>query len=175
MNITSLKFFVSFAIVLLFRLVRGLFTLPGLEPVMTTTIPFAKEGGKVAGFLFAAFSIAIFDVVTGTAGWGTVVNATTYGIVGVAAASWFQRHEFSRTNTVGFAIVGTLFYDLITGVIATPLLYPISFGQAAVGQIPFTLWHLAGNVAFVTLVSPLIHRCILANPRFSWGREVAHA
>lgn len=171
----SLKFFLSFIVVLLFRLVRGVFALPGLEPVMGTTIPFAMQSGKLAGFVFAALSIAIFDVITSTAGWETIINALTYGLVGIAAASWFQHREFSRSNTVSFAIAGTLFFDFVTGVVATPLLYPMSFRQAAVGQIPFTLWHVAGNVTLVTLVSPLIYRWIITNPRFSWGQQVAYA
>jgi uncharacterized membrane protein len=174
MKTVSIKFVLSFIVVLLFRLAKG-FGFPGLEPVMGTTVPFAKQSGKLAGFVFAAFSIAIFDVVTGTAGWGTIINATTYGLVGIAAVSWFGRREFTRLNTAGFAIAGTLFYDFITGPIATPLLYPMTFQEALVGQIPYTLWHVAGNVAFVTLLSPLIYRWIITNPRFSWGQQVAYA
>lgn len=170
----SIKFFVSFVVVLFFRLVKG-FGLPGFEPVMGTTVPFAKQGGVLAGFIFAAFSIAVFDVFTGTVGAGTIINSLTYGIIGAAAGKWFQNRELTRSQSAGFAVVGTLFYDLITGVIAIPLLYPMSFEQAFLGQIPFTAYHLIGNIAFAVILSPLLYKYIITNPKFSWGRDVAHA
>ena len=53
----------------------------------------------------------------------------------------------------------------VTGLTIGPLFFGQSFAEAAIGQLPFTAYHLLGNVAFGALLSPLILRWIVANPR----------
>jgi hypothetical protein len=67
-----------------------------------------------------------------------------------------------RKHFVGFAVVGTLLYDL-----ATALLFGFQFGQTLeatlLGQIPFTAYHLLGNVVFAAVFSPLVSKYVVEN------------
>jgi hypothetical protein len=47
-----------------------------------------------------------------------------------------------------------------------PYFFGQSFQEAFIGQIPFTGYHLLGNVALGALISPLIYRLVIKNPRF---------
>ncbi len=162
----SLKFILSFVCVLAFRLIKGS-RLPNLELVNGTMMPFAKEGGAAAGFAFTVFSVVVFDIVSGTAGAWTAVTALTYGAIGACAGLWFKNRQFTRMQAAGFAAVSTVAYDLITGVIATPLMYPMSFEQALIGQIPFTALHLLGNICCAMVFSPLLYKLLTEHPWFA--------
>jgi hypothetical protein len=56
-------FFVCFAV----RLIP--FRPPNFEPIMTTTMPFGKKWGWMAGGFFGAASIIIFDIIHPTSGF----------------------------------------------------------------------------------------------------------
>ena len=64
-----------------------------------------------------------------------------------------------------FSIVGTLIYDAITGIGTGMLFFNQSFMTTFLGQIPFTLYHLAGNVVLSILVSPALYKWVLDNPK----------
>jgi uncharacterized membrane protein len=128
-------------------------------------MPFAKRFGALGGFLFAFLSIVIFDGVT--SGWGvwTVVTALTYGFLGIGAYYFFKNRESKTKHYVLFAVVGTLFYDAVTGLTIGPLVWGQSFMVALTGQVPFTLMHLAGNITFAAVLSPAVYRWVVENPR----------
>jgi len=44
-----------------------------------------------------------------------------------------------------------------------PLLFGQTFMSAFIGQIPFTFWHLGGNIAFAAILSPLIYDWVIDN------------
>jgi uncharacterized membrane protein len=163
----ALKYVLGFVVVFAFRLIP--FRPPNVEPVMATMMPFAQRYGALSGFAFAALSILLFDIVTMHVGVWTILTALTYGIIGAAAHFYFKRREARAGNYVTFAIVGTLFYDAVTGLTIGPLLWGQSFMVALVGQIPFTLLHLAGSVTFAFFLSPLIHRWVVQNEQVAFS------
>ena len=49
----------------------------------------------------------------------------------------------------------------VTGLTIGPLLFHQSFIVSLIGQIPFTLLHLLGNVSFAIVLSPAIERWLV--------------
>lgn len=153
----------GFAVVFFIRLIP--FRAPNIEPVMAALMPFSKGYGAVGAFIFGVLSIALFDLATGKTGQWTLITALAYGGVGVGSAFFFRMRSNSRKNYVVFAIVGTIFYDAVTGLSVGPLFFGQPLSEAFFGQIPFTLWHLAGNIAFAVILSPAIYRWVVTNPK----------
>lgn len=138
---------------------------PNIEPVMTASMPISREFGGYGGFVFAAFSVVALDFIVGRVGYWTVYTALAYGIVGYAAAVWLARkNEVRGRDYAAFALFATIFYDAVTA-----LAFGMQFGQSLevtfLGQIPFTLYHLLGNLLLAYFVSPVLHRWIVANPK----------
>ncbi len=148
---------------LLIRLIP--FRVPNIEPILATQIPFTKAYGTFIGFFFGVSSIILYDIVTNTLGVWTPITATTYGLVGLFIAHFFQKRSMSRKNIVSSAVISTLFYDALTGLSIGPLFFNQSFAVAFVGQIPFTALHLVGNIIFSLLVSPVLYRFLMRPQR----------
>lgn len=161
----TVKYIIGWVVVFAVRLIP--FRMPNVEPVMATLMPFSKRYGIWGAFLFGALSIALYDIATGKAGEWTIVTAITYGVVGIASAVFFNKAKSSRKNYVAFAFFGTIFYDAITGVAMGPILFGSSFIEAFFGQIPFTIYHLAGNIAFAFVLSPALYNWVVTNPKLS--------
>jgi hypothetical protein len=53
-------------------------------------------------------------------------------------------------------VVGVLIFDFITGPILSSAMFRMSFAQALIGQIPFTLKHLVSVSAYTVVVSPVL-------------------
>lgn len=159
-----LKFILGWGTVFLFRLIP--FRPPNVEPMLATLMPFSKRYGVVGSFFFGFLGIVLFDAVT--SGWGvwTLVTALAYGALGPAAHFFFKNREASVKNFVSFGVIGTLVYDAITGLTIGPLFTGQSFMVALIGQIPFTLLHLAGTVAFAVFLSPVLYRWVVQNEVF---------
>nr|MBP9749784.1 hypothetical protein [Candidatus Paceibacterota bacterium] len=94
--------------------------------------------------------------------------ALAYGALGAGAHYFFKHRESTARNYVVFAIFGTLFYDAVTGLTIGPLFWGQPFMVALVGQIPFTLMHLAGNVTFATVLSPALYRWVVVSDALSF-------
>lgn len=159
-----LKFVIGWGAVFLFRLIP--FRPPNVEPMLATLMPFSKRFGPLGSFCFGFFGIVLFDAVT--SGWGiwTLVTALAYGALGPAAYYFFKNREASVGNFLRFGIVGTIAYDAATGLTIGPIFTGQPFMVALVGQIPFTLMHLAGTVVFATLLSPALYRWVVQNDKF---------
>ncbi len=138
---------------------------PNVEPIMATMMPFAKRWGKLAGLSFTLLAILSFDLITGTLGVWSIMTAGTYALLGIAAGFYFKNKENKIKYYIGFSVVGTLIYDAITGIGTGMLFFKQSFMLTLMGQIPFTLYHLAGNIAFAAIVSPLLFKWVLDNPQ----------
>jgi uncharacterized membrane protein len=158
-----LKFSVGLVLCLLVRLIP--FRPPNIEPILATNMPFSKAYGPYAGFLFAFVSIVLYDVVTSTLGMWSLITASTYGVIGFASFFYFQKYKASALGYAGFAVIGTLFFDAVTGLSIGPLFFNQSFQGALWGQIPFTLWHLMGNISFALILSPAIYKSIIENKK----------
>ncbi len=163
------KFTLGFIICLLVRLIP--FRPPNVEPILATQMPFGKAYGGAPAFLFAFFSIIFFDLVTSGIGMWSLMTATTYGLIGFGAGFYFKNKSCpTRWDYAGFAILGTLFFDAVTGLTIGPLFFHQTFISAFIGQIPFTAMHLLGNVSFAVLLSPAIYHFVIENKRL----EVRH-
>jgi len=158
------KFVVGFVVCLLIRLIP--FRPPNIEPVLATQMPFSKAYGALAGFLFAFLNIILFDLITGKLGIWTLLTASTYGVLGFWSAYYFKNRKANRVNYVRFAIIGTLFFDAVTGLSIGPLFFHQTLYSAFVGQIPFTGLHLLGNISFALVLSPALYRFVVENKRF---------
>lgn len=148
-----LKYTIAFISVLAFRLIP--FRAPNIEPIMTIIMPFGKVYGGIMSFAFGVLSIVIYDSVTSGFGVWTVVTALAYGFIGYGAY-WYFKNRSGWKNYAAYAIIATIFYDAVTGLTIGPLFFHQSFIFSLVGQIPFTLFHLLGNVSFAIILSPVI-------------------
>lgn len=154
------KYTLGFVVCLLIRLFP--FRLPNVEPILGTQMPFSKHYGPVAGFMFAFFSIFLFDLMTNFGIW-TLIVGVVYGSLGVFSYFYFRKYQSNRKNYVFFAILGTLYFDIITGVVMGPVFFGQNFMSALIGQIPFTFLHLVGNIAFAFSFSPIIEKILNKN------------
>lgn len=154
-----LKFLLAFISCLLFRLLP--FRPPNIEPILATQMPIARVYGPYASFFFGFLSIVLYDITTGLLGIWTLATASAYGVLGVGAFFYFNKREVGIRHYVTFAIIGTLFFDAVTGLLVGPLIFDQRFLAALVGQIPFTAAHLLGNVAFAILLSPAVYHFMI--------------
>lgn len=148
------KLALVWSVLLLFRLIP--FRPPNFEPLLATVMPLSKRMGPVGSFLFAFLGIVIYDLCTSGVGSWTWLTSISYGLLAVSAHYFFANRKASVVSFVGFGVAGTLVYDLVTGVLAGPLLYGQSLAVAFVGQIPFTLMHLVGVGVFSLTISPAL-------------------
>ena len=164
---TGLKYLIGWTAVFLFRLIP--FRPPNFEPMLATVMPFSKRFGVWGSFLFGFLGIVLFDAIT--SGWGswTWVTAMCYGLLGVAAHYYFIRREASVKNFLTFGIPATIVYDAITMFIG-PIFETQTVAAAVIGQIPFTLMHLAGTVVFSVLLSPVLYRWVIKNESLEFAR-----
>lgn len=160
------KYIVGFVGTLAFRLVSPFLGLWNISPLMATEIAGAKAYGPIAGGIYGALSIALVDLFMGKIGSWTIVTALTYGVVGVGAGYFLKNRSATSYNFVAVSIAGTLFFDLITGVFMGPIFYAQPWMSAVLGQIPFTLRHLVGNVFFASVLSPWFYKKIMMNPKW---------
>jgi len=157
------KYIVGFIVCLLIRLIP--FRPPNIEPILATQMPFSRAYGKIAGFAFAFLSIFLFDVITSKLGMWTFITAFAYGLLGIWAIFYFKNKKGSALNYAKFAIIGTLAYDIVTGLSIGPIFFDQPFIEALIGQIPFTLWHLLGNVSFALILSPALYKFVIENEK----------
>ncbi|MEI6281045.1 MAG: hypothetical protein WCP17_03555 [bacterium] len=153
------KIFLVLVLCLVARLIP--FRAPNVEPILAATMPLGKLFGAFAGFSFAVLSILLYDIVTGTLGIQTFFTAGAYGMLGLWSASYFAQNKADAWSFVRFAIVGTLFFDAVTGLIIGPIFFHQSFFQTLVGQIPFTMLHLVSNIIFAFVLSPAIYNFLI--------------
>jgi len=138
---------------------------PNIEPVTATLLPFGKNYGYAGGLLFGFLSMFLFDVVTSGIGTWTFITGITYGVIGMASHAWFRNRRGTMLQYAVFAAVATLFYDAVTGVILGPVLFDMPLKDAFLGQIPFTINHLIGNIVLGATLSPIIDRWLIRNPK----------
>src|SRR5680860_834081 len=109
-----LKISVAFFVCVFVRLIP--FRPPNIEPILATQMPFSKHYGPYIGFSFAFFSMIFFDLITQHLGIWSLITALAYGVLGFIAYAFFKKKkEPTRMVYVRFAIVGTLFFDIVTG------------------------------------------------------------
>ncbi|MEX1014033.1 MAG: hypothetical protein WDZ80_02650 [Candidatus Paceibacterota bacterium] len=157
----SLKFVLGWLLIVLIRLIP--FRPPNFQPMMATMMPFSKRYSVVSIFLFGFFTMVVVDFFMSNLGVWTLFTATVFGFLGVWSYFYFQKRLGKVKNYVKFSIYGTLFYDIVTGLSIGPLFFNQPLWSAITGQIVFTLWHLAGNIVFAIILSPLIEKWLVSN------------
>lgn len=157
-----IKYFIGLLTVIALRLIPHP---PNVEPIMSTMMPFSKKWGWLSGMIFCLLAIISFDLLTGTLGVWSLVTAGTYALLGILAGLYFKNKENKIRYYVGFSIVGTIIYDAITGIGIGMVFFNQSFVATFMGQIPFTLYHLAGNIVLSIVVSPLLYKWVITNPK----------
>jgi hypothetical protein len=138
---------------------------PNVEPIMSTMMPFSKKWGWLSGMIFSLLAVSGFDMLTGTLGIWSLVTAGTYASLGALAGLYLKNKDNKVRYYVGFSIIATIIYDAITGIGIGMLFFGQSFMTTFTGQIPFTLYHLGGNIVLASIVSPLLYKWVIANPK----------
>ena len=151
-----LKYTIAFITVLAVRLIP--FRTPNVEPLMAVLMPFGKVYGAIYAFIFAVLSMFVYDSITSGIGVWTIITALIYGFVGFTSYFYFKNKKSNWKNYALYAVIMTIVYDALTGLTIGPLFFHQSFMVSLVGQIPFTLLHLLGNVSFAIVLSPVIER-----------------
>ncbi len=172
----SLKYVAGFVGILVVRLITPLIGWSNISPLMATQLAGSKAYGPIVGGLYGALSMVLLDVFMSKVGPWTILTAVSYGIVGVWGGYFLRNRAGSARNFIIVSIIGTLFFDLVTGVLAGPILFHQPFMEALVGQIPFTIRHLVGNVFFAAVLAPWFYRAIM-NPSWDISRifKASHA
>jgi len=131
---------------------------------MAMMLPYSKNEKWYKAVIFPVITMISFDLITGYTGIWTIVTASTYGVLGAFFCVYYKRKKLVSLKTyVGSGIFGVLVFDFVTGVLATPLMFGMSFEQAFLGQIPFTLVHLVTVTAFILVITPILDKHILSN------------
>lgn len=152
--------------VLIANAIRLLRIIPNNDPIMSMALPFSRRSSALTSFAFPFITMVSFDFVTGFVGSWTVVTGLTYGFIGLFFHYYLKdREKVGIKRYLGCGIIGVLVFDFITGVLATPFMFGMSFEQAFIGQIPFTLRHLLTTSAFILVVTPLLDKQVLLNAR----------
>lgn len=138
---------------------------PNVEPIMSTMMPFSKKWGWFSGMFFCFLAILTYDLLTGTLGVWSLVTSATYALLGILASLYLKNKENKSKYYIGFSVVATLLYDAITGIGIGTLFFHQPFMTTLVGQIPFTLYHLAGNIVLSGLISPMLYKWVISNPK----------
>lgn len=157
------KFALGGLLTLLFRLVSPVLGLPNVSPLMATELAGAKAYGPWIAGLYGALSMIMLDIIMGAIGPWTIYTAAASAVVGVAGGYMLKGRPNRTRDYVALSIAGTLFFDITTGVLVAPL-HGTSLGMALLGQIPFTMYHLGGNV-FFALFAPIFFEKIMKNPQ----------
>jgi biotin transporter BioY len=148
---------VSLGVTTALRFVR---LFPNNDPIMAVMLSNAKRG-RLSAVAFPVVAMVLFDVLSQRVGVWTVITAATYGLLGLGF-SYAYSALTKRGRSIGAAmflvsgVAGVLVFDFVTGPIMSSALFHMSFAEAFVGQIPFTLKHLASVAAYSLVVSPAL-------------------
>lgn len=165
-----LKYIIAFLSVLIIRLIP--FRAPNVEPIMAAVMPVGKVFGGIYSLVFGLMSVAVYDSLTSGIGIWTLITGLCYGAIGFASAYFFKNRSGWK-NYAYFAVIATIFYDVVTGLSIGPLFFHQSILVSLVGQIPFTFLHLLGNVSFAIVLSPVIEMWVVRKEKVAIVRSFA--
>ena len=145
---------------------------PNVEPIMSTMMPFSKKWGWLSGVIFCLLSVLTYDVLTNTVGIWSLMTAGTYAALGAFSGLYFKKRESNVKNYITFSVIATLIFDAITGIGTGMLFFNQSFLVTFTGQIPFTLYHLGGNIVLSAIISPLLYKWVITNPELDTNKVI---
>ncbi len=145
-----------------YRLLRFI---PNNDPIMGVMLPYARQDKWWHAMVFAFLTMASFDFIVMRVGIWTWVTALTYASLGLLFHFVYKRMKKVRLrHYLGSGAIGVLIFDFVTGVLFGPMMFGMSFTQALVGQIPFTIMHLVTVSGFIMILTPLLDRAVIGNP-----------
>lgn len=156
-----LLFVLGIASITTLRLLR---IFPNNDPIIPGILPAAATKRFGAAVLLPLVSVLAFDLLTtGVSAWTGVVSVT-YVLLTLLVSRLYKvlrrngARIHGRLTYVAMGVGCVLLFDGITGILFPPLLWGLSFRQAVLGQIPFTLWHLSSVTVYAAVVSPVLAR-----------------
>ena len=157
-----IKYVLSILFCNAYRLLR---IIPNNDPIMGVMLPFSRQDRWWQGALFALVTMISFDFITMKVGMWTAVTACTYAGLGLLFLLVYKRvGKVKLKHYLGSGVVGVLIFDFVTGVLFGPVMFGMSFVQAFIGQIPFTVMHLLTVSGFILILTPLLDRAVISNP-----------
>lgn len=137
-----------------YRLLR---LFPNNDPVMGCALPFARQYKWWQAMLFPILAMISFDFLTLRLGIWTMGTALTYGFIGLLFFLYFKRKKKIGFKTyASSSILGILLFDFLTGPIMSSIVFRMPFEMAFIGQITFTLMHLASGIILTILIAPVL-------------------
>ncbi|MFH0835841.1 MAG: hypothetical protein V1834_01635 [Candidatus Micrarchaeota archaeon] len=132
--------------------------------MLSTTLlaPFLK---RKYGFLLGIILYALVDITMSRVGIWTLTSAFAWGLAGWWMAT--RQPSGSFKTFLGMSVAGTLLFDFVSGPIFGSWLWRMPFEVALIGQIPFTMSHLIGNVVVTGIFAPIIYPLIAGNKQFA--------
>jgi hypothetical protein len=159
--VSTTLFALSLGLVTVLRLAR---LFPNNDPIMAVMLPYARRS-RASAVIFPVAAMVLFDLLSRQVGLWTAVTAGTYGLLGFGF-SWLYRilsrrgYKISSATFPLFGVAGVLVFDFLTGPIMSSVLFHMSFLEALVGQVPFTLHHLLSVAAYTLTVSPALNHML---------------
>lgn len=171
--IRASKLVIAGILTLLVRLVTPALGLPGFAPLMTTEVAASKSFGPWIAGLYGAAGMVVLDACMHALGPWTALTALCYGAVAIASGLFLRHRAISGRSLLSYAhflwisVAGTLFFDLVTGVVPN-MIDGMTFMQSVIErQGPFTLVHLAGN-AFFAVFGPWFTASFMESRQWEW-------
>ena len=133
---------------------------PNIESLMPFILATSMVLGPAYGLVNAVLVRSLYDAYMSWAGWWTVMTAGSYGVVGLCGglAARYKR-SWSRIELALFAAVLTIVYDILT-MLVFGFVLGIPFPALVVGQVPFTINHLLGNVVLCFIFAPMLLKAL---------------
>lgn len=129
---------------------------PNVEMLMPFVLAAGLVGGPAYGFAVGLAVRATYDVYQGWLGPWTLMTAPSYAIVGLLVGFAGNRWKgWNRTRMMMLAGVVTLVYDILT-MLLFGILFGVPFWALVVGQVPFSITHVIGNMLFCFLFAPSV-------------------
>jgi len=155
---------------------RFLRIIPNNDPIMGIMLPVSKQNSLLAAIAFPVITMVTFDIVTASVGLWTIATSATYGALGLFFYFYYKKltkakKKIGLKTYLGSGVFGVLVFDFVTGVLMMPLLFGYTFVQAFIGQIPFTLLHLATVAGYTIILTPLLDKHLMQNPAID-GRKL---
>ena len=164
------KYVISLTFCTLVRLVK---IFPNNDPIMGFALPFARKDKWWQAFLFPFIAMVSFDIITAKVGPWTLVTSSVYGLLALLFYRYFRTQSKVGLGTyLKGSIFGVLIFDFLTGPIMSSYMFRMPFEVALIGQIPFTLMHLASSITYTAIFVPILDpeiRTSLHDAVFRWA------
>jgi hypothetical protein len=124
---------------------------------MGCALPIARKDKWWKAILFPVIAMVSFDFITMKVGIWTLGTAATYGLIGLLFYAYFKKKKKVGLKTYAkSSFTGVLIFDFLTGPLMSSYIFAVPFSVAFLGQIPFTLMHLASGVTLTILIAPVL-------------------